>query len=104
MKLVRDNIPDIIRKNNQIPITRILNDKEYEEAVNQKIIEEATEIIEAKTRDDILTELADSKEILLAKAALYNITDNDIEEERVKRASERGAFIKRVFLEEVKDA
>ena len=28
-KLVRDNIPDIIRSDGAEPITRILNDKEY---------------------------------------------------------------------------
>lgn len=28
-KLVRDNIPDIIKNNGEIPITRILNDDEY---------------------------------------------------------------------------
>ena len=30
-KLVRDKIPEIIESNNEIPITRILNDKEYKE-------------------------------------------------------------------------
>ena len=29
-KLVRDNIPDIIRSDNEKPVTRILTDAEYE--------------------------------------------------------------------------
>lgn len=39
-KLVRDNIPDIIRKKGETPKIRILNDKEYYEELVKKIGEE----------------------------------------------------------------
>ncbi len=37
-KLVRDNIPDIISKKGETPIIRILNDTEYQEALEKKVI------------------------------------------------------------------
>ena len=35
-KLVRDNIPEIIKNNGETPVTRILSDEEYKVAVNQR--------------------------------------------------------------------
>jgi predicted house-cleaning noncanonical NTP pyrophosphatase (MazG superfamily) len=39
-KLVRDNIPEIIKKDGREPITHIAEDKEYEEALSRKLNEE----------------------------------------------------------------
>lgn len=37
-KLVRDNIPDIIHSNGEIPITRILSNDEYKQELEKKTI------------------------------------------------------------------
>ena len=39
-KLVRDNIPDIIEKNGEIPIIRILSNEEYKLELEKKLCEE----------------------------------------------------------------
>lgn len=39
-KLVRDNIPNIISKNGETPITRVLSDVEYKEELERKLYEE----------------------------------------------------------------
>ena len=39
-KLVRDNIPAIIEKNGETCVTRKLTDKEYEDALAEKLQEE----------------------------------------------------------------
>ena len=39
-KLVRDKIPEIILKDNELPSTRILNDEEYIQELNKKLQEE----------------------------------------------------------------
>lgn len=39
-KLVRDNIPAIIEKNGETCVTRKLSDKEYEDALAEKLKEE----------------------------------------------------------------
>ncbi len=36
-KLVRDRIPEIIRKNGEIPIIRILDNQEYEKELNKNL-------------------------------------------------------------------
>lgn len=36
-KLVRDNIPNIIRNNGNEPVTRILNDEEYKIELEKKL-------------------------------------------------------------------
>jgi len=38
-KLVRDNIPDIIKNNGEIPITRILSNEEYKCELEKKLLE-----------------------------------------------------------------
>ena len=44
-KLVRDKIPEIIEKDNLVPICRTLNDKEYQIELNKKLVEEVKEYI-----------------------------------------------------------
>ena len=39
-KLVRDNIPNIIKDKGEEPITRILSDKEYKQELEKKLNEE----------------------------------------------------------------
>lgn len=39
-KLVRDNIPNIIKEKGETPITRILNDNEYKKELENKLYEE----------------------------------------------------------------
>ena len=48
-KLVRDNIPAIIEKNGETCVTRTLSDKEYEDALTNKLQEEVAELLEAYT-------------------------------------------------------
>ena len=40
-KLVRDKISEIIEENDEYSLTRTLNDKEYEKALYDKLLEEA---------------------------------------------------------------
>ena len=57
-KLVRDNIPSIIKGNGATPITRILNEEEYKKELEKKLYEEYNEVLEASGEDRI-EELAD---------------------------------------------
>jgi len=102
-KLVRDKIPEIIVANGATLKMRVLNDQEFASAVDDKILEEARELVDAEIREDVLKELADLKEIALAKANLFQITDQEIETERVKRGGARGTFMQKIFLEEVEE-
>ena len=100
-KLVRDNIPNIIRENGENPVTRILTDEEYKKELEKKLLEECKEVLETKN-DDRIEELADLLEVMLALGKVEGKTFEDIinvcEQKRVKR----GAFGQKIYFEKVK--
>ena len=69
-KLVRDNIPDVIKNDNETPITRILSDDEYKNELYKKLLEECNELIVAKESDEIIEEASDVFEVLKAISEL----------------------------------
>jgi len=62
-KLVRDRIPEIIRKSGNECEVVILSDAEYCQALRQKLMEEAGEAAEANG-EDLVAELADLYEVI----------------------------------------
>lgn len=96
-KLVRDNIPEICKNNNQKVKIRILNGDEYETALNEKLLEEVNEYL----ADKDIKELADILEVIEAIAASKCISFDDIWKIKQKKAENNGKFNKRVFLIEV---
>ena len=98
-KLVRDNIPEIIRKNGEIPHTSILDDEKYLQELRTKLIEETNEFIDSEE----IVELADILEVVeyLAKAKGSNL--DEVLKLKEKKASKNGAFEKKIFLECVED-
>ncbi len=96
-KLVRDNIPEIIRKDNRVPHTIILNDTDYLTELEKKLEEELKEYLESK---DVM-ELVDIQEVILAILSARNISRNDFENLRKKKANKNGAFNKKIFLKEI---
>lgn len=101
-KLVRDLVPAIIRKNGESAVTKKLSVAEFKKELLKKLQEEVGEAALAKTRGQLLSELADVEEVL---AALYTVNHIDHREVtaacRIKRKL-RGAFAKRIFLVETK--
>lgn len=78
-KLVRDKIPEIIEENDEYSLTRTLNDKEYEKALYDKLLEEANEVINANKKEETEEELADLLEVVRAIADFKNIDVSDVE-------------------------
>ena len=99
-KLVRDKIPEIIKNNNETPITRILSDEEYKKELEKKLLEEYQEVIEA-TGQDRLEELADMLEIITYLAQLENATLTDIMSIAISKKEKNGGFDKKIYLENV---
>lgn len=96
-KLVRDRIPEIIKKKGQIPVTRILDENEYVEGLIDKLCEEVDEFDEDRNAE----ELADIIEVLMALASALGISQQDLKKVRSKKAVARGSFKKRILLERV---
>ncbi len=99
-KLVRDKIPEIIKGNGEMPITRVLDDDEYKAELEKKLNEEYLEVIKAKGKDRI-EELADMLEVIKALAKLENATLDDVITVANNKAAKRGAFNDKIFLEKV---
>lgn len=98
-KLVRDKIPEIIEKNGGTPITHILNDEEYIEELNTKLLEETKEYLESFD----VEELADMYEVILAILNAKNVSVPDFEKIRIGKVDKRGSFKDRIYLEAVNE-
>ncbi len=100
-KLIRDKIPEIIKKDNAIPKISILSQKRFTEELKKKIFEEVKELKTAKDKDEIINELSDISEILLAIAKTEKINWRKVEQKRKAKLIKRGGFKKKLFLKEV---
>ena len=99
-KLVRDNIPNIIRSKGETPVTRILNDDTYKSELEKKLYEEYQEVLES-SGEARTEELADMLEIIRALAKIENKALQDIIDVADNKNIKRGAFEEKIFLEKV---
>ncbi|OGH10508.1 MAG: phosphoribosyl-ATP pyrophosphohydrolase [Candidatus Levybacteria bacterium RIFCSPHIGHO2_01_FULL_36_15] len=97
-KLVRDNIPEIIAKIGKIPVVHVARNEEYEQKLNEKLLEEVNEFLENSDTE----ELADILEVIYAICYLKGINKEKLEEIRKNKIEKRGGFDKKIILDEVK--
>ncbi len=95
-KLVRDKIPERIKSKGGTPIVHIAKDEEYWEKLKEKLHEEIKEFFE----EEVIEEMADIQEVIDAMCDYKNFGKKDIETVRKKKNEERGAFKKKIILEE----
>jgi predicted house-cleaning noncanonical NTP pyrophosphatase (MazG superfamily) len=96
-KLVRDKIPDIIRRDGREPVVTVLDDAQYRAALVAKLFEEATELSEA-SRGEVVGEIADVYEVLRALAEVNGYDWQAVEKTAEAKREERGAFHDRLYL------
>lgn len=94
-KLVRDRIPEIIRKNGETPIVKTLDEREFEQELNKKLLEEVNEYL----ADGNIEELADIEEVLRTLVALKGVSYEEFNKIREEKCIKRGGFKDKVFLE-----
>ncbi len=99
-KLIRDNIPQIIKENEGKEChVKVLEEDDYLVELNFKIQEELAEYLESGE----IEELADLEEVLRAILDAKNVSYEKFEKIRLEKVKKRGAFKKRLFLESVDD-
>lgn len=97
-KLVRDKIPENINSEpGRKSKYRILNDKEYLNELNKKVIEEANEFIE----ENSIEELGDLMEVINAIMQFKNYKTEELYKVMKEKADKKGAFNNRIYLEYV---
>lgn len=97
-KLVRDKIPENIDSEiGRKCKYRILNDTEYLQELNRKVLEEANEFIE----ENSIEELGDLMEVLNAIMTLKGYNMEDIKKVMKAKEYQKGAFKNKIFLEYV---
>lgn len=96
-KLVRDRIPEIIRRAGSTCATVTLTEEDYRQALRAKLMEEASEAAEA-TLDHLVVELADLYEVMDALIASYGLSAEMVRAEQAQRREARGGFAQRLCL------
>ena len=96
-KLVRDFIPEIIRKSGKMAVCETVDGVAYLQALDEKLLEELTEY----QNDKSLEELADMCEVIRAIVLAKGFSLEEFDAIREKKAEKRGGFEKRLFLKEV---
>ena len=96
-KLVRDNIPAIIRASGATCETEILSDADYLRLLDAKLDEELAEYRQGQN----IEELADLMEVIYACAKARGYTVAELEAVRAEKAAKRGGFDQKILLKTV---
>ena len=98
-KLIRDKIPEIIASNSAKIVIRVMDKDECLQKLNDKLIEEALEVGDSKTKKEITEELADLLEVMLSIAKIHEIDFIEIQETSEEKKIKNGGFEGRIFAD-----
>ena len=94
-KLVRDEIPEIIRDDGETPVTHVAEGDEYRQRLREKLCEEAAAFRESGDPE----ELADVLAVVAAIREAEGLDGEELAALREEKADERGGFEGGVVLE-----
>lgn len=97
-KLVRDRIPEIIHRAGEHYAVEVMTEEKYQQALRQKLVEEASEAAQAQTSQELVTELADLQEVIDTLITTSGLSREMIMQEQERRRTERGGFEQRLRL------
>lgn len=101
-KLSRSGIPSFMEENYGSKVyCKTMDDASYKKELSRKLLEEAQEVISAKSQEEIVEELADLQEVILSFRKAFSITEEEIEAVRLKKKKNFGDFDHRVYIEKV---
>lgn len=98
-KLGRDKGLEGFKAQDIIPQYKILTGDEWRTELQRKLIEEASEVHEAKNIEELSAELADVLEVINGLCKAYNISTQELEQIRQKKYEERGGFEQGLYIE-----
>ncbi|WP_226577095.1 nucleoside triphosphate pyrophosphohydrolase [Halobacillus litoralis] len=101
MKLVRDNIPQMLETSGRAFRTRTLGPAEYNQYLKNKLKEEMQDYLHPKDSRNALTKLADLLEVIHALSYAHGASIEELEHIRQHRRKEHGGFMNRTLLYEI---
>lgn len=96
-KLIRDRIPEIIRRTGRECEVKKMSQSEYHQALLDKLVEEAKEAAEA-IPDNLVEELADVYEVIDAILANLKIDKDVVLAKQEQKRKEKGGFTRKLRL------
>ncbi len=100
-KLVRDNITSILAAQGVQAFNKTLNDQEYKIALNNKLFEEAEEVLSAESKEELCQELGDVIEVIKAIGKVNNISFEDILKAAKEKHLLRGGFENKIYNDSI---
>jgi len=97
-KLIRDKIPEKMKKAGASFVVKKLNSKKYEKELIKKVGEESDGLLVAKSKDELVSELADVVEVMEEIKKFKRISHKKLKEARKENMSRKGGFKKRLYL------
>jgi predicted house-cleaning noncanonical NTP pyrophosphatase (MazG superfamily) len=97
-KLIRDNIPAKMDRVGAAYEVRKLREKEFEKELLKKIGEEASGLLAAKCKEDIIEELADVLDVAEEIRRHWKIKPSCLKKKQKENALNKGGFKKRIYL------
>jgi predicted house-cleaning noncanonical NTP pyrophosphatase (MazG superfamily) len=97
-KLVRDKIPQIIKKRGGTVVARTLNEDDYIYYLKLKLKEEVDELIKSEDKQNTLYEIVDILELMDYIVKSEKVTEKAIKSIKAKKRKERGGFDKKIFM------
>lgn len=98
-KLVRDNVPDMIRaKRVACESVQITDVQEFQQELFKKIKEEATSLAMVRTREEFLSEYADLMMVLNTVMQQLEITADEVKKAKEENYLKKGGYKHRQFL------
>lgn len=99
-KLVRDNIPNIIKsKHEQCEVRQITDVQEFQQELFKKIKEEAASLSMTRTKEEFLSEYTDLMVVLDTIIEQLEISPDDIQQIRNENLLRKGGYKHQYFLQ-----
>ena len=103
-KLVRDNIPTLIKLSGKVPIYKIeIDSKRRFKYLLNKLVEESKEVKDSKDDDEFLHEMADVYEVFTSLLRFKGLSLNEVQEQAKAKRTINGSFDKFIILQRIGD-
>jgi len=100
-KLVRDNIPEIIKGEGWLVKEKSLSTVRYRLELKRKMQEEAAELASARTQEEIATELSDILELAQCLADCYGLSQSAVKSVKKAKQKKNGSFKQQRYIEHI---